>query len=131
MSQENVELIRKANEAWSADPLKPPFEYFDPEIERETRWPGLPQWFRGHDGIKEWIERALEPMDLAMDLVDARSLDHETVFVEYRVRGRGRGSGGGAEMPVFDLYWFRNGLIYRRRAFRSEAAALEAAGLSE
>src|SRR5436190_14265053 len=124
MSQENVELIRKANEVWTADPLNPPYEYFDPEIERETRWPGLPRWFHGHEGIKEWVERALEPMEIEMRLIDARSLDEEMVFAEYRARGRGRGSGIGTEMPIFDLYWILDGLVYRRRTFRSKEEAL-------
>jgi hypothetical protein len=131
MSQENVELIREANKVWSADPLNPPFEYFDPEIEWETRWPGLPRWFHGHDGLKDWVEGALEPMQIQIDLIAARSVDEEMVLAEYRVRGRGRGSGIGTEMPIFDLYWVRNGLVCRRRTFRSEEEALEAAGLRE
>jgi hypothetical protein len=121
MSQENVELIRKANEIWSADPLSPPYEYFDSEIEWKTRWPGLPRWFQGHDGIKDWVEQALEPMQIQMDLIDARSIDEETVLAEYRARGRGRGNGIGTEMPIFDLYWIRDRRVYRRRTFRSEA----------
>jgi ketosteroid isomerase-like protein len=130
MSRENVELIRKANEIWNADLLNPPYEYLDPEIEWETRWPGLPRYFHGHEGVKEWVERALEPMRIQMDLIDARSLDEETVFAEYRARGQGRGSGIETEMAIFDLYSIRNGLVYRRRTFYTREEALEAAGHS-
>jgi hypothetical protein len=91
MAHQNVELIRKVNEVWSADPLNPPVELFDPEVEWETRWPGLPRWFRGHEGLVEWVERAIEPMDIQMDLIAARSLDDATVLARYRVHGQGDG----------------------------------------
>jgi hypothetical protein len=131
MSEENVELIRKANAVWNADPLNPPYEYLDPAIEWETRWPGLPHSFHGHEGVKEWAARVLEPMQISMDLIDARSLDEETVLAEYRARGEGRGSGVPAEMAIFDLYSIRSGMVRRRRTFYTEAEALQAAGLRE
>jgi ketosteroid isomerase-like protein len=131
MSDENVELVRRINEIWSADPFNPPYEYLDPEIEWETRWPGLPRYFQGHQGVKEWVERVLEPMAIEMVLIETRSLDDETVLAEFRARGEGRGSGARTEMPIFDLYSIRNGLVYRRRTFYTEAEALKAAGLPE
>jgi ketosteroid isomerase-like protein len=131
MSQKNVDLVRKVNEIWSADPLNPPLEHFDPEIEWETRWPGLPRYFHGHEGLREWVARVLEPMAIEMDLQDARSLAEEVVLVSYVARGVGRGSEVRTEMEIFDLVWVREGKIYRRRTFYSEAEALEAAGLRE
>jgi hypothetical protein len=131
MSEENVEVIRKLNEIWSADPSNPPHEYLDSDIEWETRWPGLPHHFYGHDGVKEWVDRVLEPMEIEMQLVEARSIDEETVLAAYRAHGAGRGSGAETEMAIFDLYSLRRGKIYRRRTFYSEAEALEAAGLAD
>jgi ketosteroid isomerase-like protein len=131
MSEENVEVIRKLNEIWSADPSNPPYEYMDPKIEWETRWPGLPHYFHGHEGVREWVDRVLDPMEIEMHLIEARPLDEETVLAEYRAHGEGRGSGAESEMTIFDLYSVREGRIYRRRTFYSEAEALEAAGLSE
>ena len=131
MSEKNVEVVRKVNEIWSADPSNPPYEYLDPEIEWETRWPGLPRYFYGHEGVKEWVDRVLEPMQISMDLIEVRPVDDETVLAEYRARGEGRGSGVPVEMPIFDLYSIRNGMVYRRRTFYTDAEALEAAGLSE
>ena len=131
MSEENVELVRKVIQIWNADPSNPPYEYLDSEIEWETRWPGLPRYFYGHEGVKEWVDRVLEPMQINLDLIEVRSVDDKTVLAEYRARGVGRGSGVPTEMPIFDLYSIRNGMVYRRRTFYTEAEALEAAGLDE
>lgn len=127
MADENVELVRKVNRIWNADPSSPPNDYLDPGIEWETRWPGLPRYFYGHRGVKEWVERVLEPMEIEMHLIRAESIDGETVLVEYHARGEGRGSGARTEMTIFDLYSIRKGKIYRRRTFYTEADALEAA----
>jgi hypothetical protein len=66
-------------------------------------------------------------MEIEMKLLDARAIDEEAVLAEFRLRGRGRESGVPADMRVFDLYWIRNRMIYRRRTFYSRAEALEAA----
>jgi ketosteroid isomerase-like protein len=127
MSAENVEVVRSLNEAWSSDPRNPPTAYLDPEIEWETRWPGLPHRFHGYEGVRRWTELVLEPMEIEMELRAARAVDEEVVLAEYVARGEGRGSTVRTEMTIFDLYWIRKGRIYRRRTFYTEAEALEAA----
>jgi hypothetical protein len=53
----------------------------------------------------EWVRRALQPMKVEMELIDARAIDQEVVLAEYRLYGRGRGSNAPTEMKIFDLLW--------------------------
>jgi len=132
MSQENVEIVRRAHELYRTGDLDVAIEeYLDPGIEWETRWPGLPPVFHGREGVREWAARALEPMQIEMELVETRAVDAETVFAAYRVHGHGRGSGVRTEMKIFDLLSIRNGMIYRRQTFYTEEDALKAVGLGE
>jgi ketosteroid isomerase-like protein len=128
MSRDNVEIVRRAHELYRAGDLDAAIEeFFDPEIEWETRWPGLKPWFHGRDGVREWLQQVLQPMEIEMELINARAIDQEVVLAEYRLHGRGRGSTVPTEMTVFDLLWVRDGLIHRRRTFYTEQEALEAA----
>ena len=53
------------------------------------------------------------------------------MLARYDAHGRGRASDVSTDMKIFDLLWVRDGLVYRRRTFYTEAEALEAAGLPE
>jgi ketosteroid isomerase-like protein len=129
MRDENVEIVRRSHALYRDGELNAAIDrYLDPDIEWETRWPGLGPWFYGRDGVREWVRRALQPMDIEMELIDARAIDQEVLLAEYRAYGRGRGSNVPTEMKIFDLLWLRNGRIYRRRTFYTEQEALEAAG---
>jgi ketosteroid isomerase-like protein len=131
MPPDNVEIVRLSHELYSAGELDAAIDqYLDPEIEWETRWPGLEPWFYGREGVREWVRQVMQPMEIEMQLLDARAIDDEVVLAKYRAYGRGRGSAVPAEMRIFDLLWVRNGLIYRRRTFYTEQEALNAAGAS-
>jgi ketosteroid isomerase-like protein len=129
MPDDNVEIVRRSHALYRAGELDAAIDqYLDPDIEWETRWPGLEPWFYGRDGVREWVRRALQPMEIEMELIDARAIDQEVVLAEYRLLGQGRGSNVPTEMKIFDLLWLRSGMIYRRRTFYTEQDALEASG---
>src|SRR5690348_716619 len=112
MSHDNVEIVRRSNELYRLGDLDRMIdEFIDPEVEWETRWPGLPPVYHGREGVREWIAQATEPMDIEMTLIDARAIDDETVFAEFRLAGRGRDSGVPTDMRVFDLYSIRNRMV--------------------
>ncbi len=138
MSQENVELARQIFPAlvgdWREedfDPAKLRLDLLHPDVEWETRWPGLPRFAYGRKGVLEWAVRVREPMEMYLELVDVRPIDDERVFLSLHASGRGRGSGAPAEMDIWDIWTLRDGMIYRRQTFYDHAEALEAAGLSE
>jgi hypothetical protein len=125
---DNVEIVRCVWELGRTDRDAAIDCYLDPEIEWETRWPGLEPYFYGRDGVREWARQVAQPMEFATELLEARIIDDDRVLATVRLYGRGRGSDVPAEMRIFDLLWLRNGQIYRRRTFYSEREALEAAG---
>ena len=124
---DNVETVRRAWELGRTDIDAFVDRYLHPEIEWETRWPGLEPWFYGREGVREWVRQVLQPMEMTTDLLDARAIAHDRVLAKLRAHGRGRGSEVPAEMTIFDVYWLRDGQIFRRRTFYSEQEALEAA----
>jgi ketosteroid isomerase-like protein len=131
MSEENVEILRRSHEAYKRGDFETAIDsYLHPEIVWETRWPGLDHAFHGRDGVREWLAQVMEPMDIEMELLDARALGQQ-VLASYRVHGAGKSSGIPTEMAVFDLLTFSDGLISRRQTFYSEAEALEAAEESQ
>ena len=134
MSRENVELVREAFEKFLAGRSDFGVELLDPEVEwdaSETPAPDTSAVYRGVDGVqrywREWLA-AWDTIQFEYELVDAG--DRVVALVDQRMRGRSTG----IEVPLgkyAHVFTFRNGLIVRWRAYRNQAEALEAVGLSE
>jgi ketosteroid isomerase-like protein len=127
--EENVEIVRRLYAASKTEGLDEAIDtYVHPEVEWETRWPGLPPSFHGREGVKEWVVRSREPMEqMDVDLLDARGIGEDRVLTHCRLHGAGKSSGIPTEMPIFELVTFRDGLLWRRQIFYDEADALAAA----
>ena len=105
----------------------------DPEIE----WVEDPQRadgrvYRGHDGVRESWERWLDQWD-QHGYEPERFVDcgGDDVLVVSREQARGAASGATVSARHYSVVTFRDGKILRYREFYEEAAALQAAGLSE
>ena len=68
--------------------------------------------------------------DMTIDITETRDLG-DTVVALGRMRTRGEASGVNLESPVGYVFEFDGPLARRVRAYRDEAEALEAVGLSE
>jgi ketosteroid isomerase-like protein len=133
MSQENVEIVRRAYECWNrgddlgwaADLAAPEFEYVAADVV------GLSGRFRGPKGYDGFLERFWGEFD------EAHAEPHEfieagnSVLAVFTFRGRGRQSGVEVNMEAFHLWTFREGKIIRGQGFLDRQEALEAAGLRE
>jgi ketosteroid isomerase-like protein len=133
MSEENVELVRRAKEAFNRGEREGALRYFAEDVE----WvhPLDPftgrQTFRGHaellafwarlDG--QWDEFRSE----AKEYIDAG----ERVVVPGRVTGRGRTSGATPSMLEVEVLTVSGGRITRRESYADLAHALEAVGPTE
>ena len=130
MSEENVEMVRRAVEAYELEGLDGVLRYYDPEW-TSTEAYIEPATYRGHAGVRRYlgtIEEEFEDLRIEpVELIDAG----EQVVSSVRISGRGKASGAEVENRYALLYEFRGDLISRLTAFPTAEEALEAAGLSE
>ena len=132
MSQENVDLVRAAFDAFFRGDTESMLHLMDPEIV-VTQPPEVPdgRTLHGHAGVMEAIAAWPEQWDDyridIVELVDAG--DH--VVVKTHQRGRGKGSGVEVEDEVWFVAAFGNGRITEWRMFGTEREAFEASGPSE
>jgi ketosteroid isomerase-like protein len=133
MSQENVELLYRAYDAFNRRDLDAFLALMDPEVELTTRIIELEgdPYYRGHDGIREWWRTLLGIFpDFSGEVLEVRDL-RDSLIVRVRVRGHGVEGGVPFEEVVWQAIKVRDGKATWWRNFESDAEALEAAGLSE
>ena len=136
MSQENVESVRRAAEAWNTDDLDAFLAELDPEVEWhpsiEPALEGGETIYRGHDGArKAWDDyRGGAWERMRGRIQEVRDLG-ESVVVLGHIHLTARTTGLEFSQEVGQLITFRGGKILRSQDFLSHTEALEAAGLSE
>jgi ketosteroid isomerase-like protein len=130
MSQENVEIVRQATDAYNRGAFEEAIVWMDPEIEwdmsrTEVPDPGV---YRGFDGLRtfqsswdeSWASVELEPQEF----IEAG----DQVVSVVRQLGRGRLSGAEVEQRFAQLWTLRDGKIVRMEMHPTREAALKAAG---
>jgi ketosteroid isomerase-like protein len=133
MSEENVELVHRAHDAFNRRDLDAFLAFMDPGVELTTRFmelEGAP-YYRGHDGVREWWRTLFGIFpDFSTEVLDVRDLG-ACVIAAVRVRGHGVEGGAPFEEVLWQACELRHGKATWWRNFASEAEALEAAGLRE
>jgi ketosteroid isomerase-like protein len=133
MSRENVEIVRRAYEAFNRGDLEAVVADAAPDAEYVTSGtiPGAGGVFRGPAGFRQFISWIWEEFD------DARVEVHEFIEADDQVlvsqtnRGRGKRSGAETSWSIWQLWTMRGGRIVQGQGFVSREEALEAVGLSE
>jgi ketosteroid isomerase-like protein len=129
MSQENVEIARKAIEAWNAGNMDGLRDLYDPDAVYAvpSDWLGGP--YVGRDAIMEQFADLREVWrGSSFDRVDALDAG-DRVVVQVAFHGDTRGLPLTTDMAW--VYTLREGLIIRLEIFGSKDEALEAVGLRE
>jgi ketosteroid isomerase-like protein len=131
MSQENVEIVRAAFEAWNAGDMDALRESYDPGIV----WRGPEGWpepgpYVGREAVMRQLEQMRETWDADTleptgDLIDAADR------VAVRLVWHGAGHGPEANILLTGVYAVRKGRIVDIEFFWDHAKALEAVGLRE
>ena len=134
MSQENVEIVRAAFEAFLEGDQEKTAQLVDPALEFHGTIGGLQEGQIAHgqseidqtfesEDLEAWEERRLEPEEF----IDAG--DNVVVLLhEYR---RGKGSGVELETETAVVVAVSGGRVVRLQGYMDREAALEAVGLSE
>jgi ketosteroid isomerase-like protein len=133
MSQENVEIVRRAFESYNRGDLDAAVADFAPDCEYIPGGavPGRRGVFRGPEGYKQFVGWLREEFDDARVEVDAITDAGDQVLVSVTVQGRGKQSGVEASWNVWQVWTLRGGKIVGGQGFTSKAEALQAFGLSE
>jgi ketosteroid isomerase-like protein len=132
MSQENVEIVREAMEAYMGNDQATVRKIVAPDVVISTR-PDQPdvREHHGYDGMlrasAEWLEAWDEHTMEAARVWDAGDL----VILATRESGRGKISGVPLETESIFVYTLSQGKIVRIQIFGSEREALQAVGLAE
>ena len=134
MSQENVEVVREAWEAWQRGDLPGLFRHFDPDIVWDTShfhdWPE--STYHGIEGVERFLREWLDVWDgLEIEVEEVRAASDERVVSLILQRGTGRSSGLAMEMEMAQVATLRNGKVTRFDNYENRAEALGAAGLSK
>ncbi len=133
MSQKNVDLVRAALDAFQRHDVEGMLAYMDPEIEFRSAIVGGAEGnvYRGHDGWRRWYADSSESFEgLNNQWDDFRDLGDRVVALGF-VRARGRESGVQLDSEIGFVFTLRDGKAVAAAGFLSQAAALEAAGLSD
>ena len=133
MSQENVEIVRRALDAWNNQDFESAMSLVDPAIEVEVAV-GSPVdgTYRDHAGLTQFMAEFWGQFEtFHSDLRDCDHVGDGQVLLHVHHHGIGRESGAAVEMPSWQVFSLQAGRITRWRNFRSRQEALEAAGLSE
>jgi ketosteroid isomerase-like protein len=134
MSQENVEIVRRAFEAWNeGDPARALEEVADDMVVDFSNSIGPPRGvYRGKEEALALFTELFEDFDnVRWDPEEIIDVDESTVVVVSHVRARGRGSGVPVDTRTAQVWHFSGGMGRGLTLYQSKAEALEAAGLSQ
>ena len=134
MSQENVEVVRVAYNAFAREGLDRFMEHFTDDVDYHVLGAdGLIHGpIHGKDGVRAWLQDWIDMFDgfwmEAVELIDAGG---DTVVTVERYGGRARLSGVETDQTEVEVFTIRDGKIARGREYDTLDEAFKAAGLSE
>jgi ketosteroid isomerase-like protein len=134
MSQENVEVVKVAYEAFARGGLDRWIDHFTDDVEWRAIEGDIDDVgpIHGKDALRAWLQDWIDTFEgfwmEPLELIDA---GRDTVVVVERYGGRAKLSGVETDQTEAEVFTIRDGQITRLRMFQERAEALEAAGLSE
>jgi ketosteroid isomerase-like protein len=131
MTESNIELMRRAAEAFNGLDVETFLAYCDPEIEFESAFAGVGATFRGHEGLRMWLREFAEVWGggFRQDAEAYFDLGERTLAFTV-LRGRGDRSEADVSMAIAAVFEWRDGLIVHWRGYPERADALRDLGVS-
>ena len=131
MSQQNVELAHQAYYALNRRDLGAFLALMDVDVEAVPTVVAMEGEVRGHDGVRRWHASVIDIFpDFTVEVVTVRDLGDLTL-APVRFRGHGASSDTPFEKRLWNAAEWRQGKCVWWGNYRTEAEALEAAGLRE
>jgi ketosteroid isomerase-like protein len=135
MSQENVDVVRTAYEAFAREGLDRFMEHFTDDVEYDVL-AGAGDLIHGpchgKDAVRAYFQDWLDMFDeFWMELTELIDAGGVTVFTAERYGGRARLSGVETDSANWTVFTIRDGKIASGYEYETRDEALEAAGLSE
>ena len=134
MSQENVEVVRRANSAFNSGDDDVLIEVYAPDAELRdlANAPDQASVLKGRDAIQEARDLWTAAFDeFRADIKEYTDVG-DSVICAVRWYGRGKASGMSIDVNQFDLYVLQEGrIVSATLGFESRDKALKAVGLSE
>ncbi len=135
MSQENVEIVRRAIDAFNRRDLAAWLAEWDARCEyrpaMERVMAGDDDSFRGHEGLRRWWQEMSDAWSYWHDEVHEIRPIADRVFMSITLRGKGRTSGVEIEAPFFLVGTIREGKLLSSCDYADREQALAALGLEE
>ena len=130
MSQENVEVVRRAHEALNAGNIDELVTLCHQEFELDMSDRVFnPATYQGHDGIRQFFSEVQEVWERYVWEPEEMRDEGAVVVALLRTKGRGRGSGVEIDRKTAMIWTVRDGKALRLRFYREPKEALEAVGL--
>ncbi len=130
MSRENVDIVRRAIDAFSSGDAASFAVLTTTDFEWKTGLGAVEgEVFRGHEGVDTYFGRLGSAWEEFLFLAEEYRDHEDTVLVLGRLEGRGRGGGVPVVSPVGAVWDLREGLIWRLRAYLDHDEAAQVAGL--
>jgi ketosteroid isomerase-like protein len=131
MSQEHVELIHRALDAFNRRDLDAVLAMLHGDVEFGSRLAVMEGGFHGHEGIRRWWQTILDASpDRTIEIVEVRDLGDVTLTM-----ARARGHGAVSHVPYEETIWsvarWRGKKAVWWGVFSTKAEALAAVGLRE
>jgi uncharacterized protein len=132
MSQENLEIVRRAFEAFNRRDMTAFLDLLDPDVEWVPILAVLEgRVYRGHKDVQRWVED-LDPDWEFFEVYHEELRDlGDRVLIFGHWRARGRASGVESEQPGIWLYEMKGGKVVRMRTFTDRGEGLKAASHPE
>ena len=135
MSEENVEVVRVAYEAFAREGLDRFMEHFTDDVEYDVLTGGgslVLGEVHGKDAVRAYFQDWIDTFDgFWQELVELIDAGGVTVFTEERYGGHARLSGVDTDQANWTVFTIRDGKIARGHEYETREQALEAAGLRE
>ena len=133
MSEANVEIAERANDAFNRRAVDAFMEYVTSDVEFNSAMSGTVAGgsLRGREGVEALfvdIRDTWEEHRLVIEVI--RDLGDRVLGLG-RLEGRGKASGVSVDVPLAVISDYRNGKVWRTRTFLDRGEALRAAGLAE